>query len=34
MIPKAHSGEIKAMYIIGENPLVSDADLSIMWKKA
>lgn len=27
MIPKAHSGEIKAMYIIGENPLVSDADL-------
>jgi formate dehydrogenase major subunit len=28
MIPKAHSGEIKAMYIIGENPLVSDADLS------
>ena len=28
MIPKAHSGEIKAMYIIGENPLVSDADLN------
>jgi formate dehydrogenase major subunit len=28
MIPKAHAGEIKAMYIIGENPLVSDADLS------
>jgi formate dehydrogenase major subunit len=27
MIPKAHSGELKAMYIIGENPLVSDADL-------
>ncbi len=27
MIPKAHSGEVKAMYIIGENPLVSDADL-------
>ncbi len=27
MIPKAHAGEIKAMYIIGENPLVSDADL-------
>lgn len=27
MVPKAHSGEIKAMYIIGENPLVSDADL-------
>jgi formate dehydrogenase major subunit len=28
MIPKAHAGEIKAMYIIGENPLVSDADLN------
>lgn len=28
MIPKAHSGEIKALYIIGENPLVSDADLN------
>jgi formate dehydrogenase major subunit len=28
MIPKAHAGELKAMYIIGENPLVSDADLS------
>ena len=27
MVPKAHTGEIKAMYIIGENPLVSDADL-------
>jgi anaerobic selenocysteine-containing dehydrogenase len=26
MIPKARSGEIKAMYIMGENPLVSDAD--------
>ncbi|GBC62194.1 formate dehydrogenase subunit alpha [Desulfonema ishimotonii] len=28
MVPKAHSGEVKALYIIGENPLVSDADLS------
>ncbi len=28
MIPKAHSGEIKSLYIIGENPLVSDPDLS------
>lgn len=28
MIPKAHSGEIKALYIIGENPLVSDPDLN------
>jgi len=28
MIPKAHSGELKALYIIGENPLVSDADLA------
>jgi formate dehydrogenase major subunit/formate dehydrogenase alpha subunit len=28
MIPKAHDGELKAMYIIGENPLVSDADLN------
>ncbi len=28
MIPKAHDGEIKAMYIIGENPLVSDPDLN------
>ena len=28
MIPKAHSGEVKAMYIIGENPLVSDPDLN------
>lgn len=26
MIPKAHEGEIKALYIVGENPLVSDAD--------
>jgi len=28
MIPKAHSGEMKALYIIGENPLVSDPDLN------
>ncbi len=28
MIPKAHEGEIKALYIIGENPLVSDPDLN------
>ena len=28
MVPKAHAGHLKAMYIIGENPLVSDADLS------
>ncbi len=28
MVPKAHSGELKAMYIIGENPMVSDADLN------
>jgi formate dehydrogenase major subunit len=28
MIPKAHTGEIKALYIVGENPLVSDADLN------
>jgi formate dehydrogenase alpha subunit len=28
MIPKAHSGEIKALYIVGENPLVSDPDLT------
>jgi formate dehydrogenase alpha subunit len=28
MIPKAHAGEIKALYVIGENPLVSDADLN------
>ncbi len=28
MIPKAHSGEFKALYIIGENPLVSDPDLN------
>ena len=28
MIPKARNGELKALYIIGENPLVSDADLN------
>lgn len=28
MVPMAHKGEFKAMYIIGENPLVSDADLN------
>jgi formate dehydrogenase major subunit/formate dehydrogenase alpha subunit len=28
MIPAAHEGKLKAMYIIGENPLVSDADLN------
>ena len=27
MLPAAHDGKLKAMYIIGENPLVSDADL-------
>ena len=28
MIPKAYEGALKALYIIGENPLVSDADLN------
>ena len=28
MIPKAHEGELKGLYIIGENPLVSDPDLN------
>ncbi len=28
MVPKAHSGELKVLYIIGENPLVSDPDLN------
>ena len=28
MFPKAHDGELKALYIVGENPLVSDADLN------
>jgi formate dehydrogenase alpha subunit len=28
MIPAAHDGKLKAFYVIGENPLVSDADLN------
>lgn len=28
MVPAAHDGDLKALYIIGENPLVSDADLN------
>ena len=28
MLPAAHDGTLKAMYIIGENPLVSDPDLN------
>jgi formate dehydrogenase major subunit/formate dehydrogenase alpha subunit len=28
MLPKAHSGDLKALYVIGENPLVSDPDLN------
>jgi formate dehydrogenase major subunit/formate dehydrogenase alpha subunit len=28
MIPKAYEGELKALYIVGENPLVSDPDLN------
>jgi formate dehydrogenase major subunit/formate dehydrogenase alpha subunit len=28
MIPMAHEGKIKALYIIGENPMVSDPDLN------
>jgi formate dehydrogenase alpha subunit len=28
MIDKAHAGEFKSMYIIGENPMVSDPDLN------
>jgi formate dehydrogenase major subunit len=28
MVPMAHDGELKALYIIGENPLVSDPDLN------
>jgi len=28
MVPMAHDGEMKALYIIGENPLVSDPDLN------
>lgn len=28
MIPAAHDGQLKALYVIGENPLVSDPDLN------
>lgn len=28
MIPQAHDGELKSLYIVGENPLVSDPDLN------
>jgi len=28
MVPKAHDGEVKSLYVIGENPLVSDPDLN------
>ena len=28
MIPMAHEGKLKALYIVGENPLVSDPDLN------
>jgi formate dehydrogenase alpha subunit len=28
MMPKAHDSELKALYIIGENPMVSDPDLN------
>ncbi len=28
MVPMAHEGKIKALYVIGENPLVSDPDLN------
>jgi formate dehydrogenase alpha subunit len=28
MVPAAHDGKLKALYIIGENPLVSDPDLN------
>lgn len=28
MVPAAHEGKMKAMYVIGENPLVSDPDLN------
>ena len=28
MMTKAHAGEIKALYIVGENPMVSDPDLN------
>ncbi len=32
MMEKAHEGEVKAMYIIGENPMVSDPDLNHLEK--
>jgi formate dehydrogenase alpha subunit len=28
MIPRAHDGDFKALYVIGENPLVSDPDVN------
>ena len=28
MMPKAHAGELKAFYIVGENPMVSDPDVN------
>jgi formate dehydrogenase alpha subunit len=28
MLPKAYDGDLKALYVIGENPLVSDPDLN------
>lgn len=28
MLPAAHRGELKALYIVGENPMVSDADVA------
>ena len=28
MVPKAHDGEMKALYVMGENPMVSDPDLN------
>ncbi len=32
MMPAAHEGKLKALYIIGENPLVSDPDLNHLKK--
>ena len=28
MLPAAHRGELKALYVVGENPMVSDADIA------
>jgi formate dehydrogenase alpha subunit len=28
MLPAAHRGELKALYVVGENPMISDADLA------